>query len=209
MENNLKSYTKIGGIFGILSITFGLIGDIIALILFPGYNFLRNSVSYLCIGPGGLFFQFGTALSGIFALIFVLCVIQTLDEESTNPIIKKWAISFAIISCVSFMNLGIFCGSYPIIDLIHGVSAVISWLSGIGYITLFSILMLKELKYPKIIAYVGFIVSSSLSFMIVLFILYYSPGIKEVVMILPLVEWINTFALIFWYFMVSTYLLAK
>lgn len=208
MFDKLQS-TKLAGIFGILSITFGLIGDIIALILFPGYDFLRRSVSFLCKGPGGIFFQVGTVLSGIFAFIFVLYVIRTFEGETTNTTLKKWALTFAIISCMSFINLGIFCGSNPIIDIIHGVSAVVSWLSGIGYITLFSILMLRNLKYSKISAYIGFIVSSSLSFMILLFILYYFPGIQGVVKLLPLIEWYNTFALIFWYLVVSTDLLIK
>lgn len=214
MENPKRIFdkiqkTKLAGIFGILSITFGLIGDIIALILFPGYNFLRSSVSYLCIGPGGLFFQLGTILSGVFAIGFVFYVIRTFDETIISKNIKKWAISFALISCVNFINLGVFCGNEPIIALIHGVSAIISWFSGIGYITLFSILMLKDIKYTKILAYTGFIVSSILTFMVLLFILYYFPGIKDVVKVLPLVEWIGTFALIFWYLVISTNLLIK
>ena len=214
MENLKKIFdniqkTKLAGIFGILSITFGLIGDFIALILFPEYDFMRSAVSYLCIGPGGVFFQIGTVFSGIFALGFVLCIILTFDEESANVNIKKWAKILAVISCVSFINLGLFCGTNPIIEIIHGVSAVISWLSGIGYITLFSILMLKDSKYSKITAYIGYIVSSGLSCMVLLFILYYFPGIKDVLKILPLVEWYNTFALTFWYLVVSINILIK
>ena len=200
---------KLGGIFGILSISFGLMGDVVALILFPGYDFLRRSVSFLCKGPGGLYFQFGTVLSGVFAIFFVLYVIRTFDEESGNSIIKKWALAFAIISCVSFISLGAFCGSDPTTALIHGVSAVISWLSGICYLTLFNIFIFRDPKYSKFLAYIGFCVSISLSLMVLMFFLYYIPGLQNIVIILPLWEWVDTFALIIWYFVVSTYLLIK
>ena len=198
-----------GGVWGNLSITAGILGDIIALVLFPGYDFLKRSVSFLCKGPGGIYFQIGTILSGIFAVGFVLYVVRTFDDTNISKNIKKWALSFALISCVSFIILGVFCGSNPIIALIHGVSAVVSWISGICYISLFSYLMMKDSKYSKFPAYIGFSVSSSLSLMILLFILYYFPGIQGVVKLLPLLEWYNTLALTFWYFVASTYILVK
>jgi len=198
-----------GGVWGNLSITAGILGDIIALILFPGYDFLKRSVSFLCKGPGGIFFQLGTILSGIFAVGFVLYVVRTFDDTIISKNMKKLALSFALISCVSFIFLGVFCGSNPIVDLIHGGSAVVSWLSAICYIGIFSFLMMKDSKYSKFPAYVGFSVSISLSLMILLFILYYIPGLQGVVKLLPLLEWYNTFALTFWYFVASTYLLVK
>jgi len=198
-----------GGVWGNLSITAGILGDIIALILFPGYDFMKRSVSFLCKGPGGIFFQLGTILSGVFAIGFVLYVVRTFDETIINKNIKKWALSFALISCFSFISLGVFCGSNPIIALIHGVSAVVSWISGICYISLFSFLMIKDSKYSKFPAYVGFSVSISLSLMVLMFFLYYIPGLQNIVIILPLWEWYNTFALTFWYFVASTYLLVK
>lgn len=210
--NNLLErfqYTRSGGVFGILSITSGLIGDLIALVLFPEYNFLKRSVSFLCKGPGGAYFQIGTTLSGIFAIFFVLYVIRSFDDDTVSKPAKKWALIFALISCVTFINLGIFCGSNPIVDLIHGVSAVISWISGICYITLYSVFILKDSKYSKFLAYIGFTVSISLSLMVLMFFLYFLPGLQNVVLILPLWEWIDTFALTTWYLAVSLYLLFK
>jgi len=198
-----------GGVWGNLSITAGILGDIIALILFPGYDFMKRPVSSLCKGPGGIFFQLGIILSGLFAVFFVLYVVRTFDDTNISKNIKKWALSFALISCVSFINLGVFCGSNPIVSLIHGASAVVSWISAICYIGIFSFLMMKDSKYSKLPAYIGFSVSSSLSLMILLFILYYIPGIQGVVNFLPLLEWYNTFALTFWYFVASTYILVK
>ena len=198
-----------GGIYGILSISLALIGDILAYLLFPGYDFTKRAVSSLCKGPGGIFFQVGTVLSGIFAILFVIYIGGTFSETEINEKESKTALFFALISCVSLIILGAFCGSDPTIALIHGVFAVISWISGICYITLFNILMLRDLKYSKFLAYIGFSVSISLSSMVIMFFLYYIPGLQNIVIILPLWEWINTFAMIFWYSAVSTYLLIK
>ena len=198
-----------GGIYGILSISFALIGDILAYLFFPGYDFTKRAVSYLCEGPGGIFFQVGTVFSGIFAILFVIYIGGTFSENQINEKESKTAVFFALISCVSLIILGVFCGSNKVISLIHGVSAVISWISGICYITLFNILMLKDLKYSKFLAYIGFSVSISLSTMVIMFFLYYIPGLQNLVIILPLWEWINTFAMIFWYSAVSSYLLIK
>ena len=63
--------------------------------------------------------------------------------------------------------------------------------------------------YPKFLAYIGFTVSISLSLMVLMFFLYYFPGLQDVVLILPLWEWVGTFLLSGWYFVVSLYLLIK
>jgi hypothetical protein len=37
-------------IFGLLSISFGIVGDTIAYFMYPGYDFTKNAVSALCDG---------------------------------------------------------------------------------------------------------------------------------------------------------------
>ncbi len=198
-----------GGIYGILSISFGLTGDILAYLFFPGYDFTKRAVSSLCKGPGGIFFQVGTVFSGIFAILFVIYVGRTFSGNQINEKRRKTAIFFALISCVSLIILGVFCGSDPIVALIHGVSAVITWISAICYITLFNIFILRDPKYSKFLAYIGFSVSIGLSIMVLMFFLYFIPGLQVIIIILPLWEWIDTLAIIIWYFAVSTYLLIK
>ena len=198
-----------GGIFGLLSITFGSIGDLIAYLMYPGYDFTRNSVSSLCDGSGGLFFQVGTVFSGLFALLFVIYLGRTFNEEKINGNLKKYTIIVAIISCISCIILGAFCGSNPIVAVIHGVSAFISWLFGLLYITLFNILMLKDPKYSKFLSFFGFIVSFGLFLLMIMFFLYYIPGLQVLVVILPSLEWIDTIAVIFWYLVISIYIILK
>ncbi|KKK42809.1 hypothetical protein LCGC14_0493160 [marine sediment metagenome] len=197
-----------GGVYGILSVVFGMLGDLIAYLMYPGYNFTNNPVSSLCNGPGGMFFQVGTVLSGIFAILFVLYFIGSVPAQNAEKL-RKIALLTALISCISFISLGVFCGREPTIALIHGVSAVISWISGICYITLFNIFMLRNSKYSKLLVYFGFGVSLTLSTMVLMFFLYYFLGLHIVIIILPLLEWIDTFILAIWYLIISIFLILK
>ena len=200
-----------GGVYGILSITFGIMGDILAYIFFPfmEYDFRKRAVSSLCKGTGGLFFHVGTILSGIFAILFVIYLSRTFNNNYISEKLRKGTLFIAIISCVSFINLGIFCGSNPIIALIHGVSAFISWLSGLFYITLFNILMLKDPKYSKSLSLFGFFASFTLTLLLIIFILAFLPSLRILISVLPTLEWINTIAIIIWYFTFSIYLILR
>ena len=195
------------GIYGLFSIIFGGLGDLIAYIMYPEYNFMRRAVSSLCLGPGGLFFQIGTVVSGFFALFFVISLGKKFKEENINENLIKSTVFTAIISCISFIILGVFCGSNPIIALIHGVNAVISWITGLFYITFFNILFLKSSKYSKFVAYCGFTVTLTLTLLMVAFILHLLPDLRFLMRILPSLEWLNTITLIFWYLVVSTYII--
>ncbi|MHA2005778.1 MAG: DUF998 domain-containing protein [Promethearchaeota archaeon] len=213
--NHQKSYLSkfqdfiSGGVYGILSVIVGIAGDIIAYLLYPEYNFMKRAVSSLCKGPGGIFFQIGTILSGFFAIFFLLYILQTFEMTIFSEKLKRITQFIVLVSCFSFIILGFFCGSDPVIALIHGTAAVVSWLSGISYITLITVLMLRDPKYSKNLAIFGLIVALSLSSMVFMFILYYVFGLHEIIIILPMWEWFNTFTLSVWYFSVSLYLIFK
>ena len=198
-----------GRIFGLLSITSGILGDIISYVMFPGYNFLKMAVSALCLGPGGIFFNIGNIFSGVFALIFVNYLIRTFNDEQINDRLKKSATICANISCISFIILGVFCGSNIIVQYLHGTAAITSWGSGLCYITLYNILMLKDSKYSSKLAIFGFIVSFPLILLMVFFFLHLIPILRFLIIILPTLEWINTISVILWYFFVSTYMIYK
>lgn len=197
------------GVFGLLSITFGIIGDIIAYSMYPGYDFRRKAVSSLCNGPGGLFFQSGTVFSGFFALIFVIYLVRTFDGDEINENLRKFAKIMAIVSCASFIMLGVFCSSNPIVAYIHGTSAMISWISGLLYITLYNIFFIRSSNYSKFLGYFGFIEISILVLMLIFFFLHLFPALRFLMIILPSLEWLNTLSLIFWYLVVSIYIIHK
>ncbi|MBY8990649.1 MAG: hypothetical protein KGD58_07855 [Candidatus Lokiarchaeota archaeon] len=190
-----------------MSIAFGIIGDVLAYIFFPNFNILRRAVSSLCKGKGGLFFQIGSVISGIFAIPFVVYLNKSFNKEYVKEDLKRKALITALISCSCLIILGAFCGSNPIVAVIHGVSAVISWLFGLFYITFFNIFMLRDPKYSRSLSIIGFCATFSLSLLMILFFLAFIPSIRFLVIILPSIEWINTIIIILWYLIISLYTL--
>ncbi|MHA2037473.1 MAG: DUF998 domain-containing protein [Promethearchaeota archaeon] len=195
--------------FGILSVLFGIIGDTIAFLMYPGYNITRNAVSALCDGSGWIFFQTGIILSGVFAFFWAVYLGYTFNSEEVGEKLKKISIPLAIISCVSFILLGIFCGKNLLISLIHGTSVIISWGSGFCYITLFNLLIIKDSKFSKKIGYFGFFVSFVMATLMTIFFLHLIPLFRSLIIILPTLEWINTFTVILWYIIISMYMVIK
>ena len=206
-DNNVKH--KFGGLYGLISILFGIMGDLISFLLYPGYNFTKSAVSTLCKGPGGLFFQLGTVCSGIFAIPFVFALSRNFNKDEVSAKFSKIILYIAVVSCIAFIGLGIFCGSNPVIALIHGIFAVISWLSGIIYVTGFNILMHRDSQFSNYLAYMGYCVSFILFSMIFLFFLHFFPALRFIMIILPSLEWINTISLIIWFIIISTYMICK
>ncbi len=198
-----------GSLFGLFSIFSGILGDIIALAMFPEYNFMEMAVSALCLGPGGFFFNLGNVFSGIFALIFVNYLGRTFNEKENNYKLIFGANICANIACISFIILGVFCGSNIVVQYLHGTAAITSWGLGFCYITMYNILMIKDLKYSEYLGYFGFFVSFTFALLIILFFLHLFPFLRFIMEILPLIEWIGTIAVILWYLIIPSYMLYK
>ena len=89
----LNTYNLIPApIYGMLSAATGLGGDIIAIALFPNYNFNRM-ISALGAGPGAIYFNIGTIFSGIFALLFYLYMIKIIGKKPIIQNYKKLVVS--------------------------------------------------------------------------------------------------------------------
>ena len=73
-----------GGVYGILSMVIGIIGDILAILYYPGYNMIDNMVSDLSRGIGSIFFNFGLIFSGLVAIPFYLHLGRILKTEIVN-----------------------------------------------------------------------------------------------------------------------------
>ncbi|MFX1504154.1 MAG: DUF998 domain-containing protein [Promethearchaeota archaeon] len=198
-----------GRLFGLFSITAGILGDIISLFMFPEYNFMRDAVSALCLGPGGVFFNVGNIFSGVFAIIFVNYLGRIFDEKEINRKLKTGSLVCANISCICFVILGVFCGSNIVIQYLHGTSALLSWGFGFLYITLYNLLIIKDSNFSKSLGYFGVIVSFFLGLLLFLFFLHLFPILRPIIFILPLIEWVSTLFVILWYFFVSSYMIYK
>ena len=92
----LNTYNLIPApIYGLLSAILGIGGDIIGIVLFPGYNF-NYMISALGAGPGAIYFNIGTILSGMFALLFYLYMIKAIGKENNDPKLQRAGRFFAI-----------------------------------------------------------------------------------------------------------------
>ncbi|MFX0075880.1 MAG: DUF998 domain-containing protein [Candidatus Hermodarchaeota archaeon] len=182
-------------IYGMLSAIVGISGDIISILLFQGYS-LNHMISALGTGPGGIFFNVGTILSGLFALLFYLYLIKVVRKETNDPkLCKAWSF-FSINSCIFFSLVGVFPTSTNlVIFVLHGTFALISWLSAILYLTIFSCIIIKNNNFPQFFIYLALITAGS----IIVFLLTW----------IPIIEWIMALAVAIWITLISAYTLYR
>ncbi len=192
-----KIYKVIPGPYwGLLSMIVGILGDIIAISMTPEYN-LDYMVSYLGTGPGALFFNLGTILSGLFALLFYIYLAPILKSKDVNEDIHKTGLVFAILSCIFFMLIGVFPSvlTNSVLIIIHGFVAMMSLMCGSVYKSLFGYMMLKSDKFLKFHTYSAIIVV-----------------VIEIAFLLtwtPLIEWMMVIAITYWIFMLSVHIFIR
>jgi hypothetical protein len=181
--------------YGFLSAFVGIAGDIIAILLFPDFN-LSYMISDLGTGPGAIYFNIGTFLSGIFALLVYLHIVEIFENENLNhPKVLRIGKVFAINSCVFFALIGVIPSvrSNIILFILHGGIALISLSSGVIYLSSFSYLFFKSEKFSGFVGYLPLIAVSC----IVPFLFSWHP----------IMEWILTFGITFWIVAISIYML--
>lgn len=187
-----------GGVFGLLSISIGLSIDIIGLII-SGYSIYTHSVSSLGIipGPVGLLFNIGLIFSGIFAVIFDIYLCKIISFEFADEKAIKLIVAISVISSFSLLLVGVFPlsqESYTIFVL-HLIFAFTAFIGGLIFIFVYSLFMLKDPKFLKILAYSGFVVCA-------FFALYLFTQ-------LPIAEWLAVFAIILWTLLNASYMIYK
>ncbi|TFG04282.1 MAG: DUF998 domain-containing protein [Promethearchaeota archaeon] len=197
MRINVKKILNFvsGGNIGLFSVGIIIFGELIAFLLFPGYNIFENMVSELGTGPGGMFFNLSIFISGIIIIPYYIKLAQSFDGTNINDKMKQYAIFVAIISCVTYSFIGLFPALEEniIIYTIHGTMAAISIGSGMGYLIFYSILMLKADNYSNYQAVHGIIVA-----------VFYATFLLTWI---PIIEWFMNFAILSWIIANSLYLI--
>ena len=188
-----------GGVFGLVSVALILLGDFLAILFNPDYVIFKHMVSELGAGPapGGFIYNLSVILSGIIVIPFYIHLSRIVIEDNTNEPLRKFAIISSMTSCITYSLLGVFPSleNIYIIFYIHGVLALISILSGVCYLISFNILIKRSKSFKKIQSYFGFFVAGLYS----LFILTWRPD----------VEWIMSFGIVSWIFIISISILKK
>lgn len=205
-----------GYIFGFLSVFVGLLGDILALSFSPNYLMWKSSISLLGHCSGGIFLRAGLIISGFLAVPFMVYFGRIIKDENVNEYIRKSAYIIGIFSSMCASFAGIFSGG--IFSNIHGFFALLSWLGGAAFSILFSISMLRSSKFSKFQINIGFIVAGIFIFYLIpFFITNFCSFYREfcldfgraVYKIVPTIEWIVLFSMLFWILFNSSYLLYK
>ncbi|MBN1802501.1 MAG: DUF998 domain-containing protein [Candidatus Lokiarchaeota archaeon] len=205
-EKNLDKIFELipGGIFGLLSVLFGLIGDVFSIMLYPGYNFTKNMASDLGVGPGGIIFNISLVLSGASAILFYLYFGRVLNGNNPNDDkLVNIAIFFAILSSFFMIMIGFFPASLEndTILVIHSLSALFSWLTGISYSIIFSYLILKNTRFSNYLAFIS--IAAALAFGSLLIAI----AIPWAVIIVPSMEWIMIVVIIVYVMALASYTL--
>jgi len=184
-----------GGIFGILSLSIGILCDFLSYLFIPGYNMVDNMVSELGVGPGGIIFNIGVIISGILVIPFYISFYKSFSTENIKPNMKKVTVVLALISSITFSIIGFFplTEENRLINATHGTLALIHWITALISIVIFGILMIQDYNYTKFQAYYSFAVGC----IIITFFLTQ----------IPLTEWIWTISIVIWILVNSLYML--
>jgi hypothetical protein len=207
-----------GYIFGLLAFIFGFLGDILALLVSPEYQMWKYSISMLGLQTGGIFLRSGFIISNIFAIPFVIFFGRALKDENINEFVRKLAIGFGILTSVSVILTGAFTGTTPLLDYLHGVFALLSFIGGAIVCSIYTFLVAKNSKFSKPIRNTGIVISGIVaSYLIPFFItnfcsffpnICYSLG-EFIYIIMPTYEWVMIFAILLWYLSNSVYMAKK
>ena len=185
-----------GGVFGLISISIGLSIDIIGLVI-SGYCIYTHSVSSLSIGPVGLLFNIGLILSGIFAVIFDVYLGKIISREFVDEKAIKLTVAISVVSSFSLSLVGFFPLSQEsdTILFLHLFFGFTAFIGGLIFIFNYSLFMLKDPKFLRILAYIGFIVCGFFAFYLITQ--------------LPIAEWLAVFAIILWTLINASYMIYK
>ena len=153
------------------------------------------AISFLGDGRGGIIYRAGLILTGIIGIPFCVYMGKSFDNEDTIEPIRKLALIGSILYCISLMFIGYFWGSNVVVSFIHGLSALLCWVDGLIFIGLFSVLMLKDKRFPKSIAFFGFIIAGT-------FLLH-------LIVLSSITQWIMTLSIMLWALIISSFMLYK
>jgi len=184
-----------GNVFGLISFGISLFTHLIGVLLYPNYDMTRMAISFLGDGYGGIIYRVGLILTGIIGIPFCVYLGKSFENKATTEPIRKLALTGSIIYCVSLIFVGYFWRSNIIVSFIHGLFAFLCWVDGLIFIGLFSILMLKDERFPKSIAFFGFITAGT-------FLLHLT-------VLSSITQWIMTLSTMLWVWIVSSYMLYK
>jgi len=207
-----------GYFFGILAFIFGFLGTILALLLSPEYIMWQKSISILGHQTGGIYLRIGIILFGITSIPLLIYFGRRLKNENVNEYLRKSGLYTSIFSSITAVLTESFTGVNEFISSLHGLFALLSWIGGSIFLTIFSIMMSKNPNFSKRQTNISYIVTGIFIFYLIPFfttnLCNYYPDLcydfgRAIYTIMPTTEWIVHFGILFWVLINSCYLLYK
>ena len=200
MEKKVDFFKKLfkiipGSVFGLISFGLGIFTHLLGVLLYPDYDMIIIPISFLGDGYGGSIYRLGIVITGIIAIPFCIYLGKSFKNDHSNEPIRKIALIGSIIYCISLIFVGLFWRGNSVVSFLHGFFAFLCWVDGLIFISLFSVLMLKDVKFPKSLAYFGFIIAGT--FLLHLYVFK------------PITQWIMTLSILLWVWIISSYMLYK
>ena len=201
-ESLKRIFYSMPGLFGVLSISIGFASIIITSFFYPNYNPTVRMISDLgttWLSPGNSYFNMGFAISGFIALPFHVYLGRIFKSEHGNERLRKLAIGLSIVSNISLSAVGITLANsislYDSFFILHGIFALIAFSSASIYCIIYSAKMLKDVRFYRIHAYIGFLVAI---FPVLFYITWQ-----------PILEWTSLISLCLWNFCIAIYALIR
>ena len=142
-----------GSVFGLISFGVSLFTHLLGVLLYPNYDMVNMPISFLADGYAGIIYRLGLIIAGIIAIPFCVYLGKSFKNDNSSEPIRKIALIGSIIYCISLVFVGYFWRSNSVVSFLHGFFAFLCWVDGLIFIALFSVLMLKDVKFPKSLSY--------------------------------------------------------
>lgn len=190
-----------GSLYGLFAMMIRMYGDLVAVLLYPGYNPAIHMISFLGTGPGHMFFNLGLFFSATLVIPFYFSFANILKNEFPEDAkLIQGSLKVSLISAFSVSLVGFFLGisnfiTNQLLYDFHAFFAVIAFICAVYSCYISGSLMKKSTQFPKTLAYMSYAVSV----LCVIFLLTWHA----------LIEWVSTYFMVIWQISVCVYMIYK
>jgi hypothetical protein len=190
-----RKLTSLISISGLIATFIALSGYLISYLLYPAQKYNIGFMgSELGVGRGGIFFNLGLIVSGIFFFLFIIHLDNIINKEETKEIKGKWTIFLAKISAITYSLIGVFPSKHDnlFMLLIHGTLVFICYVTAFFFTLLLSLFFYNRSSFLRLQAYIGFFIAFAILTFLFSWISY--------------IQWIFTLTFFAWIAFINGYL---
>ena len=149
-------------ISGLIASFIALSGYLISYLLYPAQKYnLGFMGSELGVGRGGIFFNLGLIISGIFFFLFIIHLDNIMIKAETKKNKGKWTIILAKISAITYSLIGVFPSIHDNLFMLltHGILVFICYSTAFFFTLFLSLFIYDCSSFLRLQAYIGFFIA--------------------------------------------------